>query len=278
VSVGALLILFVLAAAVAVLARRGEPDFVYSRQGVPRPESSGALSVVIVAGTASALGVASILALEGDPLGEVLSVVAVVCGGLAGILGGGPIAVAVLDLADPTTGPADGVRAPDPPVGPWFDPQRPLTGPPVPPQTLVPPGPAVPGTPGADPTAGAGVGAVGAARSAGPVGPDDETRPLATAAGAPPGAVATAAVAPAGPADPRLLRGGLWIGALERGAVVGSFLTGFPEGLALVLVVKGFGRFPELHQPAAAERFIIGTLVSILWASCCAGVTITLIG
>jgi hypothetical protein len=88
---------------------------------------------------------------------------------------------------------------------------------------------------------------------------------------------ASAATAPAGPADPRLLRGGLWIGALERGAVVGSILAGYPEGLALLLVVKGFGRFPELHQPAAAERFIIGTLVSIIWASCCAGVTLAMI-
>jgi hypothetical protein len=95
--------------------------------------------------------------------------------------------------------------------------------------------------------------------------------------GIPPGAVATAAVVPAGPADPRLLRGGIWIGALERGAVVGALLTGYPEGIALLLVVKGFGRYPELHQPAASERFIIGTLVSILWAAGCAGVTLALI-
>jgi hypothetical protein len=259
VSVAALLVLFVLAVAAGLLSRRGEPDFVYSRHGVPRPASSGSLSVVILAGTALTLGVAAVLAVEGDPLGDALAVVAVVCGTVAGVLGGGPLAVAVLDLADPTTGPADGVKAPDPPAGPYFDPRP--TGTP-PPATFVPPGPAVPGTPGA--------------------GPEDATRPVATAgaspAGVPPGAVATAAaLAPAGPADPRLLRGGLWVGALERGAVVGSFVAGFPEGVALVLVVKGFGRFPELHQPAAAERFIIGTLVSILWASCCAGVILALL-
>ena len=71
--------------------------------------------------------------------------------------------------------------------------------------------------------------------------------------------------------DPRHRRGGLWIGALERGAVVGSFLTGIPEGVALVLVVKGFGRYPELQHPPAAERFIIGSLASVLWAAGCAG-------
>ena len=85
------------------------------------------------------------------------------------------------------------------------------------------------------------------------------------------------AAAPAGPADPRLLRGGLWIGVLERGAVLGAVLTGFTEGVALLLVVKGFGRYPELHSPPAAERFIIGTLVSILWACACAGVVYALV-
>jgi hypothetical protein len=263
VSVSALLVLFLLAVVTVVLSRRGEPDFVYARSGVPRPATSGSVSVAIVGGTALALGIAGVLAFEGDPLGDALSVVAVICGGVAGVLGGGPLAVAVLDLADPTTGPADGVKAPQPPAGPVFDPQRPA--PQVAP-TLVPPGPPGPATRGADPDAGD------------PVDPAAETQPVATAS-VPPGqyAAATMAVAPAGPADPRLLRGGLWIGILERGAVVGSILTGFTEGLALLLVVKGVGRYPELNQPTAAERFIIGTLVSILWASACAGVTYLLV-
>jgi hypothetical protein len=245
VSVFALVVLFLLAAATLVLVPRGEPDFVYARPGVPRPASSGALSIVIVAGMSAALGLAALLALNSTELDDTLAVLAVLAGGVAGVLGGGPLAVAVLDLADPTTGPPDGVPLPDPP------PVAPSVGA-VPPPPLVPPGPPVPGTAGSDP------GSI-------------PTQPVATAG------AATMATVPAGPADPRLLRGGLWIGVLERGAVVGAVLTGFTEGVALLLVVKGFGRYPELHSPPAAERFIIGTLVSILWACTCAGVTFALI-
>ena len=68
-----------------------------------------------------------------------------------------------------------------------------------------------------------------------------------------------------------VLRGGTWIGALERLAVVTSLLAGWPEGLAVVLAVKGLGRYPELRHPGAAERFIIGTFCSVLWAAGCAG-------
>lgn len=76
-----------------------------------------------------------------------------------------------------------------------------------------------------------------------------------------------------------VLRGGAWIGYLERAAVTGSLLAGFPEGLALVLAIKGVGRYPELRDSGSArgnadapEEFIIGTLTSLLWASACAGV------
>ena len=70
-----------------------------------------------------------------------------------------------------------------------------------------------------------------------------------------------------------VLRGGAWIGSLERAAVFATLVAGWPEGLALVLAVKGLGRYPELRSPAtgAAERFIIGTFVSVLWACACAG-------
>jgi hypothetical protein len=74
-----------------------------------------------------------------------------------------------------------------------------------------------------------------------------------------------------------ILRGGTWIGALERVAVFGSLAVNMPAGVALVLAVKGLGRYPELRsakRPAAAERFIIGTLVSVLWAAVCAYVAI----
>jgi hypothetical protein len=43
--------------------------------------------------------------------------------------------------------------------------------------------------------------------------------------------------------------------------------------MAVVLAIKALGRYPQLRQgdrPAAAEGFIIGTLVSILWAVACA--------
>ncbi|HYF73033.1 MAG TPA: hypothetical protein VD864_09435, partial [Nocardioides sp.] len=45
----------------------------------------------------------------------------------------------------------------------------------------------------------------------------------------------------------RVLRGGAWIGALERGAILASLVAGWPEGLAVVLAVKGLGRYPELR-------------------------------
>jgi len=101
-----------------------------------------------------------------------------------------------------------------------------------------------------------------------------------------------------------VLRGGAWIGALERLAAYAAIVAGWPEGLALVLAVKGLGRYPELRasgedgsgplrsdntadvtgditggvrgdiRGATAERFIIGTFTSILWALACAGVVL----
>jgi len=86
----------------------------------------------------------------------------------------------------------------------------------------------------------------------------------------------TAASATGGPGDPEVLRGGAWIGVLERLAIAATLLAGFPEGLAIVLAVKGLGRFAELKAPAAAERFILGTLASGLWAVACVGVVVLL--
>jgi len=71
-----------------------------------------------------------------------------------------------------------------------------------------------------------------------------------------------------------VLRGGAWIGSLERMAIFSSLVCGWPEGLALTLALKGLGRYPELrHQerPGIAERFLIGTFVSVLWACAWAG-------
>jgi hypothetical protein len=81
-----------------------------------------------------------------------------------------------------------------------------------------------------------------------------------------------------GPQDPDVLRGGAWIGFLERAAVGAAVLAGSAEGLVVVAAVKGLGRYAELRAPAAAERFIIGTLASALWAAACVGVAILLRG
>lgn len=95
-----------------------------------------------------------------------------------------------------------------------------------------------------------------------------------------------------------VLRGGAWIGAFERCAVFASLVAGWPEGLAVVLALKGLGRYSELRGTPAgpvagappggsgpaptgssggvAERFIIGTFASVLWACGCAGVLLSL--
>jgi len=67
-----------------------------------------------------------------------------------------------------------------------------------------------------------------------------------------------------------VLRGGLAIGMLERFAVTGAILAGFPEAIAVVVAIKGVGRFTELASAESRERFIIGTFASLIWACACA--------
>ncbi|MCK8610339.1 hypothetical protein [Agromyces sp. C10] len=107
---------------------------------------------------------------------------------------------------------------------------------------------------------------------------------LAMGSSAPPGAhggilvaVKSDQPAVAGVAAPRreVLRGGLTIGVLERLGAAGSIIAGFPEGLAIVVAVKGVGRFTELEAPEARERFIIGTFASLIWA-CAAALAVHL--
>jgi len=78
-------------------------------------------------------------------------------------------------------------------------------------------------------------------------------------------------------AGPRreVLRGGLTIGVLERIGSAGAIIAGFPEALAIVVAVKGVGRFTELESPEARERFIIGTFASLIWA-CAAALVVHL--
>ncbi|MFP3463663.1 hypothetical protein R5O87_22740 [Arthrobacter globiformis] len=79
----------------------------------------------------------------------------------------------------------------------------------------------------------------------------------------------SAAAEPGGEASAtRILRGGAIIGVLERLAVCLAILAGQPVAIAYVVAIKGLGRFAELKEtPVAAERFIIGTLASMLWAA-----------
>jgi hypothetical protein len=64
-----------------------------------------------------------------------------------------------------------------------------------------------------------------------------------------------------------ILRGGAWLGVLERLAITGSLLAGYPYGIAIVIAIKGLGRYPELRdQPVASERFVVGTLASLIWS------------
>jgi hypothetical protein len=69
--------------------------------------------------------------------------------------------------------------------------------------------------------------------------------------------------------ETEILRGGTTIGYLERFAVIGAAAVGRLEIVAAVIAIKGLGRFTELSSAVARERFIIGTLVSLLWAGLC---------
>jgi len=72
------------------------------------------------------------------------------------------------------------------------------------------------------------------------------------------------------PATREVLRGGTTIGYLERAVVVVAVLIGRWELVVALIAIKGLGRFRDLDAGAATERFIIGTLVSLLWAGVCA--------
>ncbi len=76
------------------------------------------------------------------------------------------------------------------------------------------------------------------------------------------------------------LRGGTWVGRLERTAIYVALIFRWPEGIAVALAIKGLARYPELKatNTGAAERFIIGTFTSVLAAAAAAGLARWLIG
>ena len=82
----------------------------------------------------------------------------------------------------------------------------------------------------------------------------------------------------AGPAVREVLRGGMWIGILERVGLTAAILAGRFELAAVVVAIKALGRYPEIREnPAVSERFIIGTLASLLVAGACGAVGLTLL-
>lgn len=104
--------------------------------------------------------------------------------------------------------------------------------------------------------------------------------PRPATASAEEGSAAEQADAPGIRAAAATLRGGRWIGMLERLAVFATILSGFGDGIAVVLAIKALARYPELKatNSGAAERFIIGTFASVLFAAACAGLARWLTG
>jgi hypothetical protein len=51
-----------------------------------------------------------------------------------------------------------------------------------------------------------------------------------------------------------------------------------PAALAVIVAVKGVGRFSELEAPEARERFIIGTFASLIWAGACGALVVLALG
>jgi hypothetical protein len=74
------------------------------------------------------------------------------------------------------------------------------------------------------------------------------------------------------PSTREVLRGGAAIGYLERVAIIAGIAVGHPEVIAAVIAIKGLGRFSELDSAEARERFIIGTLTSMIWAALCGAI------
>lgn len=106
-----------------------------------------------------------------------------------------------------------------------------------------------------------------------PVPPPPPPVPAPPAPGDPAGGEPTLGAGEAG------LRGGTWIGYLERFAVTGLILVGYPAGIAILVAIKGLGRYSELKaNTGASERFVVGTLASTVWAAGLGFLGLVLIG
>lgn len=71
--------------------------------------------------------------------------------------------------------------------------------------------------------------------------------------------------------------GGRLIGVFERLAVTLCLMMGQVGVLAVVVAVKGLARYPEIKSGhLTAEKFIVGTFASLLWAAGCALVALNL--
>ena len=70
--------------------------------------------------------------------------------------------------------------------------------------------------------------------------------------------------------SPTLARAGRYIGWLERALLYAFVLTGVPSAAAGVVALKSVARFPSFREERFAEYYLIGTLASVLVATCTA--------
>ena len=59
---------------------------------------------------------------------------------------------------------------------------------------------------------------------------------------------------------------GYVIGCLERVIIIVFGMMGLYESIGLVLTAKSIARFPECSKKGFAEKYLVGTLVSLLIA------------
>ena len=60
-----------------------------------------------------------------------------------------------------------------------------------------------------------------------------------------------------------VLKAGSWIGYLERIIVVALIILNAPTAIGFVLTAKSIARFKKMDEPTFAERYLVGTLLSV---------------